>query len=183
MRKINDRIILGVTAGLVGMIPKMVLDELSYLKGIEKSSFGDIISGIYMPKRAATSKKGRLFGFVGDMVVGAMFGIPLVYLLTFTGKDRHLIKGGLAGLLGIGFFRGLVANIGPGQLYPRDPATNSAMSLTSTIWGMTAAAAALYWGNHRLFSPKSLLETDHNHKERDFAGPINEIVEDINYIH
>ena len=153
MRKIKDRIILGLVIGFIGNISKIVTNELLYRKGIEKKRFGDIVAGIFLPTKQAASKKGTLFGVAGDFAVSAFLGVPLVYLLSFTGKDKAWVKGWLTGAFGFGLFRGVMATFGIGKTYPKDPITNSLMTMNSSFWGITAGLLAPLIGDERLFRP------------------------------
>ncbi|ATW28469.1 hypothetical protein [Candidatus Formimonas warabiya] len=154
MKKITDRIMLGLVGGFIGNIPKSVFNEILFRKGIETKRYGEIIGGIFMPREEVRSRTGMHFGAGADFVMSSLLGIPLVYLLSFTGKDYYLVKGGLTGLIGMGAFRGIIANIGPGKTYPRDPRTNMTLSLTSTLWGVVSSLAVITLGNKDLFKPK-----------------------------
>ncbi|MDX9872891.1 MAG: hypothetical protein RBT41_10805 [Clostridia bacterium] len=151
MKKIKDRLTLGLLCGFLGNIPKTILNEVSYRKGLEKTRYGEIVTGIFMPKKQAQSKDGVTFGVAGDYLLASMLGIPLVYLFTYTGKDNYGLKGWVGGMAGMGLFRALIANIGPGKTYPKDVLSNSMMSISSTLWGITAATLIVHWGDERLF--------------------------------
>lgn len=153
MRKIKDRITLGFVAGLLANIPKAILNEALYRKKVETKRYGEVISGVFMPKRQALSKQGKIFGVGGDFVTSAVLGIPLVYIMSLTGKDNYLLKGFLTGVFGLGGFRGLIANVGPGKTYPRDPITNITFSMNSAIWGLLTSVIAIKLGDEALFQP------------------------------
>jgi len=144
--KIKDRISLGLLSGFIANIPKEALSELLYRKGIEKGRFASMAAGVFIPKKSALSKKGILFGLTHDFMLASTLGIPLVYMLSFTGKDKWLIKGLLAGGLGFGVLRGLMANVGPGKAYPNDPLSNISMTLGSLMWGTIASSIAISLG-------------------------------------
>jgi hypothetical protein len=153
MKKINDRIILGLIVGALGNIPKTLINEYFYRKGLEKRRFGDIVAGVFVPKRSLKSKKTTLFGLLGEMVVSSFLGIAYVYLISYTGRDHAVIKGWVTGLFGFGFFRGLLANVGIGHTYPRDVVTNAMMSGSSSVWGITSGFLITALGNEALFKP------------------------------
>ena len=157
MGKINDRILLGLVIGLTANIPKTLWNEYFYRKGIEKRRFGDLVAGIFLPYNRARSKKGTIFGFLGDMCVSNFLGILLVYLISFTGKDKAIIKGCLTGLLGFGLFRGILARIGIVATYPKDVATNAMMSFSSSLWGIIAGLLVPLIGHKDLFEPSPLV--------------------------
>lgn len=154
MKKIKDRITLGFVSGLLANIPKAILNEILFRKKVETKRYGEVISGIFMPKRQALSKQGKFFGIGGDFISSAFLGIPLVYIMSLTGKDKYLLKGLLTGVFGLGGLRGLIANVGPGKTYPRDPKTNITFSINSMFWGLLASAIAVKLGDKALFQPK-----------------------------
>lgn len=160
MIKIKDRIYLGLLSGFIANIPKEALSELLYRKGIEKGRFANMAAGIFIPKKNALSKKGALFGLTHDFMLASGLGIPLVYLLSFTGKDKWLIKGLLTGGLGFGVFRGLMANVGPGKTYPKDPLSNISMTLGSLMWGAIASGIAISFGEQNLYNPNPLNKSE-----------------------
>lgn len=68
MMKIKDRITLGFVAGLLANMPKAILNEILFRKKVESKRYGEVISGVFMPKGQALSKQGRMFGLGGDFV-------------------------------------------------------------------------------------------------------------------
>ncbi|TYO94512.1 hypothetical protein [Desulfallas thermosapovorans] len=154
MKKIKDGITLGFLCGFLANIPKAIANEVLFRKKIESKRYGEVISGIFMPKSKALSKQGKLFGVGGDFVTSSILGIPLVYMMLLTGKDNFLLKGFLTGVIGLGSFRGLLANVGPGKTYPRDPQTNITFTINSAMWGIVASSLIVMLGNESLFKPK-----------------------------
>lgn len=157
MSKIKDRIILGIVAGLLANIPKAIGNELLYRNGMEKRRYGDIISGLHMPLKQAKTKQGTAFGVVGDFLFSASMGIPLVYLLSFTGRGHAWIKGWLTGVAGFGLFRVLLSTISFSQTNPKDPVTNAIMSGFNSLWGIVAGLIAINLGDERLFKPQTTI--------------------------
>lgn len=157
MKKINDRIMLGLLVGLISNIPKTLSNEYFYRKGLEKRRFGDIVAGIFLPKYRLITKGATVFGIFGEFIISSFLGIPLVYFLSYTGKDKAAIKGLVTGLFGFGFLRGLLANIGIGRNYPKDVVTNAMMSWSSSLWGVTAGLITPLLGDSALFKPKNIV--------------------------
>lgn len=139
---------------MLANIPKAFLNETLFRKKVESKRYGEVISGIFMPKRQALSKQGKLFGAGGDFIISSILGIPLVFIMSLTGKDNYLLKGLLAGVVGLGGLRGLLANVGPGKAYPRDPKTNITFALNSAIWGLLTSVILVKLGDEALFQPK-----------------------------
>jgi hypothetical protein len=160
LRKINDRICLGILIGLLANIPKILNDELWYLRGDSKRRFSHLVAGIFLPYNEVKSKEGTGFGLYMDMFISSLLGIPLVYLLTYTGKDKSWIKGIVTGLFGFSLFRGLLARTGIGKTYPKDVSTNVIMSISSLLWGITAGLLISLLGNKDLFKPKPHIQSN-----------------------
>lgn len=167
MGKMNDKVILGLLCGLLGNLPKAIINETLVRKGIEKKRFAEIVAGLFVTPEEATSKKGIAFGFLGDFATASFLGIPLVYLLSKTGKNHKIIKGGMMGLAGLGIYRGIIAQLGNKGTYPTDVTTNVSMSVTSTLWGITAGILATSLGHESLFKPSQARNSLLNKERRD----------------
>lgn len=158
MGKIKDKIILGLLIGFIGGIPKLAINEMLVRKGIEKKRFAEIVAGMFVTHEEATTRKGILFGTVGDLVTGSFLGIPLVYLLSSTGSKHNVVKGGMMGLVGLGAYRAIVSKIGYKDTSPTDVVSNVSLSITSTLWGITAGIMALKLGHKSIFEQEKASE-------------------------
>jgi hypothetical protein len=154
LRKINDRIILGLVTGLLGNIPKTILCETFYRNRIAKKRCSDLALSLFLPSYKVSSKKGSIFGIICDYIMSSFAGIGYIYLLTYTGKDYALIKGFLSGIFNFALFRGIFSKIGTVKTYPKDMLTNITMGINSSIWGITTGLLTLLLGNKELFMPK-----------------------------
>ncbi|HBV87170.1 MAG TPA: hypothetical protein DEF42_11110 [Desulfosporosinus sp.] len=160
MRKIKDKLILGLVVGLLADIPKNLLCLTLFNADITTRKCSDLAASVFIPTYKVFSKKGTLFGLLCDFVVGSLNGIAAVYLITSTGKvnkKNALIKGLLSGLVSFGLFRGLFIKVGTSKYpkaYPSDILTNVTMSISSSIWGVTAGLLTLLLGHKDLFEPK-----------------------------
>ncbi len=169
--KITDKIILGLVSGLLGNIPKIIINEALVRKGIEKKRFAEIVAGMFVTQKEAASKKGIAFGFAGDFVSASFLGIPLVYLLSYTGKNNKIVKGGIIGLVGLGLYRGILAKLGAKGTYPQDVTTNVFMSVTSTLWGVTTGILVSILGHKSVFAQKQAKEKEICSSERPQSLP------------
>lgn len=162
MRKINDKIILGLVVGVLANIPKTILCTSFNKSGITKRKCSDLAASMFIPARKVFTTKGEIFGFLCDFVIAAFDGIFLVHLLLFTGKvtkGKAIIKGLLSGLFIFGIFRGIFAKVGTGKVYPKDMLTNMVMGTNSSIWGIIAGLLVLMLGHEDLFQSKSSCPT------------------------
>lgn len=160
MRKLNDRICLGLLIGLLANIPKTLNDEFWFRMGYNKRRFSHIVAGIFLPNHIAKSKKGIIFGIYLEYFISCLLGIPFVYMLTYTGKDKAWLKGLISGTLYFDILRGLLARVGIGKIYPKDLFTNVMMSISSSLWGITAGLLTSFLGNAELFKPKPRIQSN-----------------------
>lgn len=157
MRKINDKLLLGLSVGFLANIPKTILCTTLFYKGITKRKCSDLAASIFIPKYKVFSKRGTIFGILCDSIVASFDGIAYIYLLTCTGKvnkSNALIKGFTSGLFSFGLFRGIISRVGTGKAYPKDIFTNIMMGLNSSLWGVTAGLLTLLLGHEDLFKQK-----------------------------
>lgn len=156
---IRDRILLGLVAGLTGNLVKNGVDMVVRPARPGKTGFADVAAGIFVPRGEATSNAGRWLGRAADYGLAAVYGIPTVYLLSYTGSDRHLLKGALMGVLTWGMGLGLARNLGMSSIYPRSAAANLRMLLGHLAGGMVAAQTAVSLGERELFERDGVRHT------------------------
>jgi len=163
MRKINDKVILGLVVGLLANIPKTILCETLYFKGITKRKCSDLAASMFIPTNKIFTRKGNIIGMLCDSVTASFDGIAYIYFLTNTGKVNKrnaLIKGFVSGIFIFGIFRGIVAKVGTGKAYPEDILTNTLMGINSSVWGVTAGLLTLLLGNKDLFEAKPCVQVN-----------------------
>jgi len=90
MRRINDKIILGLMVGLLANIPKTIICQTLYFKGITKRKCSDLAASMFIPTTKILTKKGNIFGMLCDFVTAGFDGIAYIYFLTNTGKVNKL---------------------------------------------------------------------------------------------
>ncbi|AET69904.1 hypothetical protein Desor_4495 [Desulfosporosinus orientis DSM 765] len=163
MCKIKDKVILGLVVGLLANIPKTVLCETLYYKGITKGKCSNLAASLFLAKHKIVNKKGNVFGIFTDFITASFDGIAYVFFLTCTGKVNKcnvLVKGLLNGMLSYGIFRGILAKMGSCKDHPKDILTNLFMGFNSTVWGVSAGFLTLLLGHGDLFEPKPLAQTN-----------------------
>lgn len=173
MGKIKDKIILGLLIGFIGGIPKLIINEILVRKGIEKKRFAEIVAGMFVTHEEAISRKGILFGLFGDFVTSSFLGVPLVYLLSLTGKKHNVIKGGMMGLIGLGAFRAIIGKLGYKNTSPTDVVSNASLSMTSTLWGITAGIMAMKLGHKSVFEQEASMLKNEPQRETRLIEPSN----------
>jgi len=173
MRRINDKIILGLVVGSLANIPKTILCQTLYFKGITKRKCSDLAASMFIPTYKIFSKKGNIFGVLCDFITASFDGIAYIYFLTYTGKVNKrnvLIKGLISGLFVFGLFRSILVKVGTGNAYPKDILTNTMMGISSSVWGGAAGLLTLLLGNKDLFEPKPYVQS--NLPDHKYPSPI-----------
>lgn len=155
MRKINDKITLGLVIGFLANIPKTISCTTFNKKGITKRKCSDLAASMFITKRKVFTPKGELFGILCDFIIASFDGVVFVYFLFSTGnvtKRTALIKGMFSGLFFFGLFRGFLAKIGTSRVYPKDMLTNFIMGSNSALWGIMAGLLTFLLGDRNLTS-------------------------------
>lgn len=148
---IRDRVLLGLVAGITGNLVKNGLDLVVRPPRPGKIGFAEVAGGIFVPRRETASGAGRWLGRAADYGLAAVYGIPTVYLLSYTGSDGHLLKGALMGVLTWGLGLGVARNVGVSSTYPQSATANLRMLLGHLAGGMATAQTAVMLGEPELF--------------------------------
>lgn len=156
---LRDRITLGMVAGTTGNMVKNALDVLLPLGKPTEVRFSDIAAGIYIPKGEAATRTGRLLGRLVDYGLATIYGIPTVYLLSYTGRDKHLLKGAMVGVLTWSIGLGLARTLGVSNIYPLTAKDNLRMLLVHMVGGMATTQTALMLGDPELFGDHEIEQT------------------------
>lgn len=151
MRKIEDRLQLGVISGLTGVLVKDLVGVLITKAGLAEDASPQMAAGMLLPAQKVASPLGRLAGWLADAAVGSALGIATVYTLSLTGKDRPFLKGLTTGALAWVGLYGVLGNMGATNVRTVKPRTVLGEFLTHTVYGMVTAATAAYLGDEDLF--------------------------------
>lgn len=158
MRRIKDRIVLGLIAGAGANIVKEAIAETVIHSGLTKYSCRRMIPRILLNKKQANTWKGWVLGTTTDLSVAAMTGVLITYTLSFTGRDYSKLKGAV------------VANGVLDQVYNafsrilphvrNEPNSNLLCRGIHTVFGITAASIITSLGDHTLFGKNRSLPED-----------------------
>lgn len=154
MKKIKDPIILGLVAGLIGNTAKLTGNIFNrYVLYKSETTYPEIAGGLFMSKKQRKRPVGKLVGAIADFSLGGILGIPIVYLLRYTGTDKAAIKG-----LGVGHFVWVImyGTIGRGLgktkgVFPLDAETNLSAFFNHSWYGLFAALTVSKLGDSSLF--------------------------------
>jgi len=152
MKKIKDRMILGVIGGVAGNIFKLVIDGYFKKKKIAEIDGPERAAGMLVPPHTVTTKEGRIVGYLADGAVASLLGVSLVYLFSLTGKNRGVLKGAATGQAMWTFIYGVLGTMGATKVTPVSPKTVLTEYLAHTAYGIVTASTILAIGDERLFN-------------------------------
>lgn len=162
--KIKDRIVLGIVAGLIGNAVKTIYSLSAIKMGLGKISPIKKATGMFLNKRQMLVKKRKnsIIGLLADNTVGAVLGILGTYLLTFTGKDYHRLKG-----IGLGNFAwlsayGVLSTMGATRTKPLSVEDNIRAFFTHSVYGLITSEMIVRLGDDSLFKPQLLKTSSEN---------------------
>ena len=102
LKPTKNSILTGLLGGLAGTLIMEISNLIIFKKNKTEALYGHIAGGLLVPSYKTKQKKNFILGELVHFAMGMFWGIPLVYLLKKTGKDRHLIKGLLIAMLSLG---------------------------------------------------------------------------------
>ncbi|MBS3885636.1 MAG: hypothetical protein KGZ41_08035 [Dethiobacter sp.] len=149
--KIKDRLILGIVCGLAGNVAKMSLMSLAKKRNWAEITGPEKSAGMLLPAHRAYSPSGKIVGTVADNVVATMLGVGTVYMLTFTGKDKALLKGFAFGEATWVSFYGVLSTMGATLVGPLSPKTVLCEMVGHAVFGAAATLTATTLGDPALF--------------------------------
>lgn len=154
MRRINDRLILGVLAGVLGNIPKTAIELAGKKTGWAESDCPARAAGMLVPRRQVRSQKGKIIGRIADTVMAAVLGVATTYALSATGKDKAVLKGVVLGQTMWTLLYGVLGTLGATRVKPVQPRTVLTELVGHTLYGATTAGLAVALGDPGLFTGK-----------------------------
>jgi hypothetical protein len=91
--RINDKVLLGIAAGTIGNVCKNISDGFLNKRGFGKGSYRELATELVAGKKYNHTKKGAVAGTITDAIIGAGLGVPIVYLLSRSGRTTTVSKG------------------------------------------------------------------------------------------
>ncbi|KJS82957.1 MAG: hypothetical protein JM58_13555 [Peptococcaceae bacterium BICA1-8] len=154
MKKIKDRITLGIVAGVLANVVKQGLSYVFKKLKLINITAPDKAAAMFISKRKTKKPAGSIVGIVADFCIACKLGILLVYVLSATGKDNHLLKGWSIGSLAWTLMYGFLSRMGGtgfSQMKPRDSLSGY---FTHAIFGLAVAELIVRLGDEKLFKPR-----------------------------
>lgn len=154
MKKIKDPILLGIISGLIGNTAKLAGNLFNrYVLYKSEITYPEIASGMFMGKKQRERPVGKLVGFLADYAIGASLGIPMVYMLRYSGKSNAPLKGlGLGHIAWVSMFGFLGGGHNQKEVFPLDAGTNLSAFVNHSWYGLVTALVASRLGDPSLFN-------------------------------
>jgi hypothetical protein len=153
MGKIRDRVLLGVLCGLGGGFVKNGLSVVLARNGLAEYGGPARAAGMLLPAHKISTSRGKIVGWIADTTISGMLGVVSVYMLSFTGKDKALLKGALVsgGMAWAGLY-GVLGTMGATAVQHPQPKTVLSEFLVHTVYGAVVATMATYLGHEDLYN-------------------------------
>jgi hypothetical protein len=153
MTKMQDRVLLGVLAGLGGGLVKNAVSELLIRRNLAEYGGPARAAGMLVPAHKITTPRGRLVGWLADTTICGMLGVASVYALSFTGKEKAPLKGALiGGITAWTALYGALGTMGVTQVQDAAPKTVLSEFLSHAVYGAVTASIATTLGDEGLFN-------------------------------
>jgi hypothetical protein len=164
--KIKDPLVLGAAAGIIANLAKLLGNEFGIKTvKISKASYPEMAAGLFMKKKERKKPAGLIAGTLADFAIGGIMGIPLVYLLRYTGRDHAAFKGLGYGHFAWVFLYGATGRLfGTKGLFPLNASTNLSALINHSMYGIIAAVLAAKLGDPSLFPEPGGKKTSINYE-------------------
>ena len=147
-----DPIICGGFAGILGTIAKEIIDLVDFSIGWSKILYWHLAASVFVLPRDVNKFGALIIGALGDMITGAFFGIVLLYLIKFTGKNYYYLKGlGLGWIVWLTLF-GVFVDFHIVRITPTDIGTSLCAFGEHSVYGLVVAWSIVKFGSKFLRS-------------------------------
>ncbi len=89
----RDKFIGGFVAGVIGGIIGIVFSHSLFLLGLSPISSLHLATALVVPEMFALTTGGVFISFLTHLIVAGVFGVVLLLILYYTGKDYYILKG------------------------------------------------------------------------------------------
>lgn len=155
-KKINDSIVLGSLAGLIGTIVMDVSNFLIWRSNKTEALYGHLSGSMIMQSFRTHRRENFILGQILHMATGMAFGIFMVFTFKKTGRDHHLFKGGLIGSLLWSVFIDFGKRMNFFSLKPRLSKSFYSGLFNNLIFGITTAQAIVSLADCSVFPKKHI---------------------------
>lgn len=179
MKKINDRIYLGMLSGFVGLMALMGTDIISSKMRISQRSFPTTAAGVWVSSRKQAEKwQGQLLGTIMNLGLSMVGGVSAVKLLTTYGRDKLVPKGIFLGITFGSMITAILSGFVQNKVKPKDANSNLSYLISHALFGLATVFTAAKLGDDSLFDtpPKNdYLQSTQKTTEQIIGAKNNEI--------
>jgi len=152
VKKIDDRIYLGLVSGVIGWVFFTLIGKITVKMGVSKRSYPTISAGILVSSRREAEKwSGQLLGTIMNIGLCMVGGVSIVKLLTTFGRDKLVAKGLFFGITFGGAITALLNKLTNKKVVPSDPSSNLSYLLSHAVFGLVSVFSAAKIGDDSLF--------------------------------
>ena len=152
MRKINDRIYLGMISGTVGFVAMTIIDIISSRMKISQRSYRTTAAGVWVSTRRQAEKwPGQLLGVMMHIGLSMVGGVSVVKLLTTFGRDKLVPKGLFFGATFGSIITSVLSGLSNNKVKPKDAWSNLSYMVSNFAFGLATIFTAAKLGDDLLF--------------------------------
>jgi len=152
MKKINDRIVLGMISGTFGFLALTLVDVISSKMKISQRSYRTTAAGVWVSSRRQAEKwPGQALGVmlnIGSSMVG---GVLAVKMLTKYGRDKLVPKGIFFGAVFGSTITAILSGLSNSKVKPKDAWSNLSYMVSHFAFGLATIFTAAKLGEDSLF--------------------------------
>lgn len=161
---VKDRVILSVIAGLAGVAAKQGVNLGLRKLGMSNVGYSTMAASLFVDKKRSAGS--NILGYIADGVIGTSLGLPLTYIMGYTGRDRSLVKGALYGGITWVALLGVLQNVGVSNFSPGRPRTNLMELFSNLAYGITVSSIIKKFGDESLFVDSTEETTTEEYNKR-----------------
>ena len=152
MKKINDRIYLGLISGAVGLVALTLTDVLSSKMKISQRAYRTTAAGVWVSSRREAEKwTGQLLGMIMKTGLCMVSGVSSVLMLTKYGRDKLIPKGLFFGVTFGSMITAMLSGLSSNKVKPTDAASNLSYIVSHAAFGLASVFTAAKIGDDSLF--------------------------------
>ena len=158
MKKINDRIFLGMLSGTAGFVVLTLIDVISSKMKVSQRAYRTTASGVWVSSRKeADSWPGQFLGLMMSLGLSMIGGVLGVKMLTTYGRDKLVPKSLFFGVTFGSIITSMLSGLASNKVKPKDAKSNLSYMLSHAAFGLVSIFTAAWLGDDSLFdtSPRN----------------------------
>jgi len=152
VKKIEDRVLLGVISGILGSTIVKIINPIEYNLGLTDLRYNQPAASLFLSKRdvVENTAESKVIASAVNNAMAAATGTIITYMLTASGRDYAMLKGAGFGLLQwIGIW-GFLSRVGV-TLKSHEPLTHILSIIDHSLFGASVGFLISRLGDDRLF--------------------------------